>query len=315
LRSELFSRFGSGLMSTAPLQLLAAPWDASIWGVEGKLGYAATIGPLFLVLTPVTLFGWRTFDRTQRTQLIDLLIVVGVTYGAWVYGMAGSIALRQSRLLLPIFPVLALIGAGAFQVMGRWGLPNLSLRRLGSVLVALVLMMTGLKITLDLGRSDVIPVLTGGVSREEYLTSSLGWYYEAIKAINQLGPQATTLFLWEPRALYCRATCWPDAMLDNFVYARHIYGSAQALTDHWRAQGVDYVLIWNAGYQAARELALNRITPEDEQVLQQIIQEELELVKDYGGVYQLYRLRRGAPLTKPTVVDWGNGADRLADGN
>ena len=81
-------------------------------------------------------------------------------------------------------------------------------------------------------------------------------------------------------------------MLDNFVYARRTLGSSRTLTDVWREQGVDYLLIWNAGYQAARQLALNRITPEDEQALQQIIQEELELVQDYGGAYQLYHLRR-----------------------
>jgi hypothetical protein len=158
-------------------------------------------------------------------------------------------------------------------------------------LTALVLIMTGLKVTLDLGPSSVLPVLTGGVSRDEYLADSLGWYYEAVKTINQLEPDATTLFLWEPRALYCRITCLPDAMLDRFVYARRTLGTPHALAEAWRAQGVDYLLIWNAGYQAARQLALNRIAAEDEQALQQLIHEELDLVKDYGGAYQLYRLR------------------------
>jgi hypothetical protein len=292
LRSELFNRFGSGLLTTAPVQVLTAPWDATIWGVEGKLGYAATIGPLFLLLTPVTLLGWRAFDRLLRTRLIDQLVIIVVVYASWLYGLASSSALVQSRLLIPIFPLFALIGAGAFQVIGRWDLPNLSLRRLASVLTALVLIMTGLKVTLDVGQSSVVPVLTGGVSREQYLTDSLGWYYEAVKAINQLESDATTLFLWEPRALYCRTTCWPDAMVDNFVHARRAVGASRALADTWREQGIDYLMIWNAGYQAARQLALNRITHEDEQALQQIIREELELVEDYGGVYQLYRLRR-----------------------
>ena len=291
MRSELFNRFGSGLLSTAPWQLLTAPWDATMWGVEGKVGYSATIGPLFLLLTPLTLLGWRTFDRVQRSRLIDQLIISGVVYAAWLYGLANSIALLQSRLLIPIFPLLALIGAGAFQVIGRWDLPNLSLRRLASVLMSLALIMTGLKVTLELGQSSVLPVLTGGVSREQYLTDALGWYYEAVQAINAQEPEATTLFLWEPRALYCRTICWPDTMVDNFVYARHMLGSAQALANHWRAQGVDYVLIWRAGYEAARQLALNPITPEDEQALQQLVEEDLELIKDFGGAYQLYRLR------------------------
>jgi len=205
--------------------------------------------------------------------------------------MAGSIALRQSRLLLPIFSLLAVIGAGAFQVLGQWDLPRVSLRRLASVLAALVLIVTGLKVSLDLGRSGVIPVLTGGVSREQYLTDSLGWYYEAIKAINQLGSDATVLFLWEPRAMPCTSDCRPDAMVDRWAYARHTLGSPEAIAEAWRTDGVDYVLMWKAGYQAARQLALNRFTPADDQALQQLVREELELVNDFGGEYQIYRLK------------------------
>jgi 4-amino-4-deoxy-L-arabinose transferase-like glycosyltransferase len=291
LRSELFNRFGTGLIYTAPLQLITAPWDATIWGVEGKLGYSATIGPLFLLLVPITLIGWRKFDRAQHTALIDQLVIIGLTYGAWLYGMAGSIALRQSRLLIPIFPLLALIGAGAFQVLGHWDLPNLSLRRVASVLVAFVLLATGLKATLDLGRSNVIPVLAGSASHDQYYASTLGWYYEAIKTINQVDPHATTLFLWEPRTLLCTGDCRPDAMLDKWAYARRTLGSPEAIAAAWRNDGVGYVLLWDAGYQAARQLALNRFTPDDEQALQQLIQEHMELVKDFGGVYQLYRLK------------------------
>ena len=106
---------------------------------------------------PITLIGWRKFDRARQAVVIDQLVIIGLTYGAWLAGMAGSIALRQSRLLMPIFPFLAIIVAGAFQVLARWDLPNLSLRRVASVLVAFVLMLTGLKITLDLGRSAEIP--------------------------------------------------------------------------------------------------------------------------------------------------------------
>jgi 4-amino-4-deoxy-L-arabinose transferase-like glycosyltransferase len=292
LRSELFNRLGTGLLYTAPLQLITAPWDATIWGVEGKLGYAATIGPLFLLLVPIALSGWRKFDRAQQAALIDQIIIVGLTYGAWLYGLAGSNVFQQSRLLIPIFPLLAIIGAGAFQVLGRWDLPNLSLRWVASVLVALVLLTTGLKVTLDLGRSTVIPVLTGGVSRDQYYTDTLGWYYEAIKTINQLGPQATTLFLWEPRTLLCNNNCLPDAMLDKWAYARRTIGSPGAIAAAWRSDDVDYVLLWEAGYQAAKQLAINRFTPEDDQALQQLLQERLELIEDFGGIYQLYRLKQ-----------------------
>jgi hypothetical protein len=89
----------------------------------------------------------------------------------------------------------------------------------------------------------------------------------------------------------CDNPCLPDAMLDKWAYARRTLGSPESIAAAWHSDGVDYVLLWKAGYQAARQLALNRFTPEDEQALQQLIQERLELVKDFGGVYQLYRLK------------------------
>jgi hypothetical protein len=51
------------------------------------------------------------------------------------------------------------------------------------------------------------------------------------------------------------------------------------------------VLFWDAGYEAATQLALNRFTPEDDQALQQLMADRLELIKDFGGAYQLYRLK------------------------
>jgi hypothetical protein len=167
----------------------------------------------------------------------------------------------------------------------------MSLRRLASVLTTLVLIMTGLKVSLDLGRSGVIPVLTGRISREQYLTDSLGWYYEAVKTINQLGSNTTTLFLWEPRALLCANDCRPDAMLDKWTYARRTLSEPEAIAAAWRHSGADYVLLWSTGYQAAKQLALNQFTAEDDRALQQLIRDQMELINDFGGAYQLYRLK------------------------
>ncbi len=67
--------------------------------------------------------------------------------------------------------------------------------------------------------------------------------------------------------------------------------SRERIAEAWRTSGVEYVLMWEAGYEAARQLALNRFTPEDDQALQQLLHDRLELVQDFGGVYQLYRLK------------------------
>jgi hypothetical protein len=205
--------------------------------------------------------------------------------------MADSIALRQSRLLIPIFPLLAIIGAGAWQVLHRWEFPNLSLRRIGTVLVSLVLITTALKAVLDFSSSNVVTVLTGGMTREDYLSNRLGWHYVAMQSLNRLATDGQVLFLWEPRSLYCAVDCQPDTMIDNWTYARRTFGSPDQIAQRWQASGVRYVLLWRPGYEAAVNLALNRLTADDQLALDQLLAERLTLVRDFGGVYQLYRWR------------------------
>jgi 4-amino-4-deoxy-L-arabinose transferase-like glycosyltransferase len=291
VRAESFGRPATGFLFTAPWRLLTAPWDATIWGVEAKQGYSATIGPLFLMLVPITLLAWRKFDAGVRRVLSDAVLVCAVTYISWLIGMAASNTLVQSRLLLPVFPLFAIIAAGAFEVLRGFDRPSLSLQRLGIVLVSIALIATSLKIGLDFGRSEVLPVLSGAETPDQYLTDRLGWYYPVMQALNELGPQASILFLWEPRSFYCRVDCRPDAMIDQWWHARRTIGALDQIAAHWQQAGVQYVLINTIGYRAALETNLDQSTPEDQQALDRFIAYYLDLVQDYGGAYQLYRWR------------------------
>ncbi len=292
IRAQSFSRAGTGLPF---LQLLTAPWDATIWGVEGKLGYTATLGPLWLMLTPIALLGWRWFDRDRRRALMDALIIFAFAYAGWLMGLATSAALLQSRLLLPVLPLLAITAAGAFQVFQDWDQPRLSLQRVAVALVSIVLVATAIKISLDFGGSGVLNVLSGGQSNDKYLTDRLGWYYTALQAANDLGGDARVLFLWEPRSLYCHVDCRPDALLDNWWHARRTIGSIDQIADRWQTDGVQYVLLYQQGYHAAIDLKLDASSLEDQQALTDLIEQRLDLVRDFGGAYQLYRWRKVQP--------------------
>ncbi len=291
VRSAIFGQMGTGLAFTLPWRLLTAPWDATIWGVEGKVGYAATIGPLFLLLTPMALLGWKRYASGQRRTVPDALVIIALAYAAWLIGLAGSVSLLQSRLLVPLFPLLALIAANAFEVLDQWSRPSLSLKRIGMVLVSIVWVTTGVKIVLDVAESDTLPVLAGGITTEEYLARQLGWHYAALQALKDDAPGGPVLFLWEPRALYCTVECWPDAMIDRWEHARRTIGSPDQIAQQWRSDGVRYVLLWRTGYEAMSQLDFRRLTDDDRAALQTFVAQELELVRDYGGNYQLYRWR------------------------
>jgi hypothetical protein len=94
-RAEWFSRFGTGLVND-PLQLVLAPWHATIYGVEGALGFEATIGPLVLMLLPLWVLGvqgsrFKVQDsrfkihaiRNTSTRPGSLFISSSTSSGSW----------------------------------------------------------------------------------------------------------------------------------------------------------------------------------------------------------------------------------------
>jgi hypothetical protein len=292
IRAQAFGGLGHGL----PLmQVLTAPWDATIWGVEGKVGYTATIGPLWLMLLPIVWLAWPRLVIDRRQLLIDALIISSVAYLSWLIGLASSTIFMQTRLVLLIFPLLAIVAAGSLTAAARWSLSSISLPRIITVLVSTVWLATGLKIGLDFSRSNVLPVLTGGQARADYLTEQLGWYYVTMQTLNDLGTDTQVLFLWEPRSLYCHVDCQPDSLLDRWWHARQSIGSIDQIADRWQADGVQYVLLYQQGYRAATDLNFSTATIEDQPALDQLISQRLDLVRDFGGVYQLFRWRIDAP--------------------
>jgi hypothetical protein len=291
IRAQSFGQLGTGFLFTEPWRLITAPWDATIWGVEGKLGYSATIGPLFLMLTPVTLLGWRSFERSIRGALNDAFIVIGVTYAGWLIGLATSDMLVQSRLLMPALPLLAIVGAGAFGVLGRFDRASLSLRRLGVVLVSIVLIATAIKVSLDFAGSNTLAFLSGSQSRDQFLTDRLGLYYVVMQSLRTDAPDGPILFLWEPRSLYCEVDCRSDVMIDHWWHARRAIGSPDQIAVQWQRAGIKYVLVSPVARHTAIEQGIDQSSVDDQQAFDQFVADHLQLVRDYGGAYQLYRWR------------------------
>jgi hypothetical protein len=142
-------------------------------------------------------------------------------------------------------------------------------------------------------QTNPLPVILGLESRDDYLGRRLGWYYVAMQDMNQaLSPDAIVLFLWEPRSYHCRVQCWPDALLDRFLHATHLYGyDAEAIAAAWRAEGVTHVLLYRQGYEVVREAGFDPLTEADVTTLEELRRHHLQDVQAFGGSYVLYRLR------------------------
>jgi len=291
-RTWWYDRPGTGLLYTAPWKLLTAPWDATVWGVEEGEGYSATIGPLYLAFLPLLFLAWRRLPVAQRRWLGSAITCGAVLYGFWLWGLARTALLRQTRLLFPAFGLLALLVGAA--VEGLRGLPRLPLNLgwLARVLIVLVLLLNLAEAGLAWVREGPVRVLLGFESREEYLDRRLGWYHVVVESINRtLPPDATVLFLWEPRSYSCAVDCQPDALLDRWLHTTHLYGhDADAIARAWQADGITHVLLYRTGYRAIVEAGFDPVTPQDVVTLQDLEARYLSPVGEWGDAYTLFEV-------------------------
>jgi len=293
-RAWWYDRPGTGLLYTAPWKLITAPWDATVWSVEGGLGYSATIGPLFLAFGPVLVFTWRRLYPGQRRWLKAALVFSGVLYAFWLWGIARSALLIQTRLLFPAFGLLALVAGTAVEGLQMLPRRPLHVGWLARVIIVGVLALMLVETGLGLVRDRPFPVLVGYESRNDFLARRLGWYYPAMQYLSTELPRGSVvLFLWEPRSYYCRGEveCLPDALLDRWLHTTRLYGTdANAIALSWRKQGVTHVLLYRLGYKMIREAGFDPLTEADMAALDDLQAHDLTLIESFSDAYELYAL-------------------------
>jgi hypothetical protein len=292
-RAWWYSRWGTGLLDQ-PLRLLVAPWDMTIMGVEGKAGYEATIGPVLLACLPLLLLYALRKNGEQRTSRIAVyaLILCGAHYSLWLYGVAQSELLQQTRLLFPIFPLLALLAAMAVERLALFDVKGFSPQRFVLMALSVTLWLNALSFVISFGVDSPFPYFAGLETREQFLDRHLGDYYRVLSYVNEkLPPSARVLFLWEPRSYYCRRQCSPDAILDRFKHLRFLYGDAESIARYLRAEGFSHVLFHKAGFEQILAARFDPILPEDVETLRTLQEEYWQPLEQISESYVLYEVR------------------------
>lgn len=326
-RAEWFSRFGTGLLND-PLQLVLAPWYATIYGVEGAAGYEATIGALLLMLVPLLVVsgqrsavsGQSSAVRDQGAEgsrqeagntphasrntlyaVRDLFLFSLILYLFWLLGVAQSKLLMQTRLLFPAFPAFALLAAIAYERLSGLDLPQFSLQRFTRLVVLLVLGLTALGYGIGLASSDALAYLVGAESRATYLARHLGEYGAAIRFINtQLSRDARVLFLWEPRVYYAERATQPDSILDVWAHLRWQYREVDAIAAELRARGYTHVLLSRAGLDFILQSGYDPVSLDDVRALEEL------LARYAHQAYGKTSLQIVARESNPTVLNATN---------
>jgi hypothetical protein len=291
-RAWWYSRAGTGLAFTAPWRLLIAPWEMTILGIQGTESYDATIGPILLTVVPLLALVWKKIAPEERRVIGYALLVCLIQYLFWLYGVAQSALLLQTRLLFPIFPLLALLAGYTLDKLALLTRRAFSLQWFVTTVLLLALGLNAVSSALHFISDSPLPYLTGFESQESYLTRHLGLYYTTVVHINEnLPPSAKILFLWEPRSYYCQRDCWPDAILDKFKHLTYKYWDAEGIAEYLHREGVTHLLLYRTGLEHILEARFDPITPDDMATLSALQEDYLRLIHDEGGAYLLFELR------------------------
>jgi 4-amino-4-deoxy-L-arabinose transferase-like glycosyltransferase len=289
-RAWWYDRPGTGLAATAPWRLLVAPLEATVLGVEGGEPYDATLGPLLLISSPLLAAAWRGLQREERSIAGHLLVFFGLNYGLWLWGLARSALLVQPRLLLPVFGIVAVLGAVGVDRLAALRRPQLALDWLARAVISLTLALLLFSTLATFLRANPLPVALGLESHDDYLARLLGVYHPAMAGVNALPPGARVVFLWEPRGYPCRVDCRPDALLDHFLHLTYLYSDAGAIARAWRAEGVTHVLLYRRGMEMIVEAGFDPVTPRDLAIMNDLQAHYLSPVSEWGDAYVLYEL-------------------------
>lgn len=290
-RGWWYDRPGTGLLATSPIRLLLAPLEATVLGREGTAFYDATIGPLLLAAAGCLPLVWGALDSRQKKTAGYLTLYLALNGLLWLVGLARSALLLQTRLLLPIFGVVAVLGGLAMSQLSLLRLPRFRTDWVAKTFFSLTLALLLAQTVADFFRLNPLPVALGLESENHFLERQLGLYQTVIEQVNQLPAGSQIQFLWEPRSYGCTADCRPDALLDHFLHLSQYRGwDAAGIAEGWQTAGVTHVLLHQAGLDFVVEDGFDPITPHDLAILAQLEREYLRPVAEWGQQYRLYEL-------------------------
>ena len=263
IRQNWYSQPKSGLIYGQEAWLIPTlPIAATFLGVEGAGKFATDIGPLFLMLIPLSLLAWSLFTSSERRTTVYALAASGVMGGIWTASAAfASYISLFTRLVLYLFGPLAIVSAITVNAIERLPKKPFDLGFIVKSMIALTLIFMVISGVRFFAAQNVETYFSGEDDYEDaYLNSALGWHYETLQRINQLPAGVTVRFLWEPRYLYCdleRIHCVTDSLMDSWYYARRTVGkgSPAEIATQWRQEGIDYLLVYEFGRDFEEESA------------------------------------------------------------
>jgi hypothetical protein len=291
-RANWYAEGGSGTGWNI-LELLLLPLNATL-GHRDANYYDGRIGPLYLILAPLTLyiiFTARRLTQNQRKTLFAITLFTLLSIATWTFGVINSSALWQTRLLFPALIPFALPIALGWLAVKKMDTPHLRISFIFNFVVITIVAITIVNAGLSVIMRNPLAYATGVESLESYLIKVQPSYAQAVQLVERSPEDAKIYSLFEPRSYYMPRNVQPDAILDNFAHDVYLYNDPDDLLASWQATGYTHVLIHRHGLEFLFENFPEKLTPPLQITLEYLIQNQFDLVSTTAdGSYELYAL-------------------------
>jgi len=272
------------------LEMLLLPWQATVWGVESKAGYSASIGPLLLGLSLLAWIGWRKRPDEQKRTASTALIIVVTCFVIWAVASRMASQLIQTRLYVSMLPAWALLAGMGYEAIAKQETRGIRFERLAGALALLALSFNAYQGGTAFLRRNSLDAALGIMGPSEYLAISLGDTAAAMETINDLPDSSKVLMLWETMDYYCLPNCDGDEIIDRWHHDRRLYGSAEAIRTSWQEQGYTHLLVNDWGLDFVQGEDNPHYTAEDWEMLERLLA-SLPAPTEIGEDYRLFEIK------------------------
>jgi 4-amino-4-deoxy-L-arabinose transferase-like glycosyltransferase len=291
-RADWYAQLGTGIGWNLG-ELLLMPLNATL-GHHDANYFDGRIGPLYLILAPMTLFSLLTlknFSKGQNKSLGAILLFSLVSFMIWSLGIINSSALWQTRLLYPALIPFALPTAFGLLAIGKLDTPKLKLSFIFYFFLVIVIAINLIEAGIFTIQRNPLAHVIGIESAGAYLNKVQPAYAQAVEMLEGTPGDAVIYMLFEPRSYYMNRDVQPDPILDNFSHDYYLYNNPENIIKAWDSNGYTHLLINRLGLDFLASNFPKRLSSEHQTALSDIIRDFLTPIEIFpDGAYALYEI-------------------------
>jgi dolichyl-phosphate-mannose-protein mannosyltransferase len=290
-RADWYADSGTGI-GWDVLQIFLVPLNI-ILGYREITPMDGRIGPVFLVLLPLTL--WISISRSpqdsaRRLSLRSINLFAALSLAAWTLGVINSAHLWQIRLFLPALLPFAIPSALAWDYLQKLDTPKLRISFLFNVLIIVIILLTIFANGIFVLQRNPLAVALGAQTREGYIARVNPSYAALIQLMDELPADVYVYSLFEPRSYGLPRRTQPDVIVYNFAHDFYLYATPSEIIQHWKAEGYTHIVVYERGLDFMIESPSGKFTPVAQATFGETLA-SLELISQTPDqVYTIYRI-------------------------